>query len=286
MVNCAICGTPGVNKSTCPIVLKNHSEANWKKHHKADRKKPKLKIVKPKPSQPKPSQPKPSQPKPSQPKPSQPKPSQPKKGFDNPYIKKSALAQKVKNKVVEKIQKAKQIVLTGNELKHFFIAFDNPDSFSVKINRTEGYIKEINKTLQLIVDIYVELSKLKVDRVDYFSKPTGNAKTYIDILTGAKNKLIEFIVKHNDGGGGGVRDRISFDQPLDTMIKDMEFMQTMNNLNKLNKLTLLPSVPTTEPSLPKVIKEKKAIALPGRKTKKRRRTKKKSRKTKKKSRRK
>ena len=275
MVNCAICGTPGVNKSTCPLVLKNPSEANWKKHHKADRKKPKLKIVKPKPSTPKPSTPKPSQPKTSQPKPSTPKPSQPKKGFDNPYIKKSALAQKVKNKVVEKIQKAKQIVLTGNELKHFFIAFDNPDSFSVKINRTEGYIKEINKTLQLIVDIYVELSKLKVDRVDYFSKPTGNAKTYIDILTGAKNKLIEFIVKHNDGGGGGVRDRISFDQPLDTMIKDMEFMQTMNNLNKL---TLLPSVPTTEPSLPKAVKEKKAIALPGRKTKKRRSTKKKSRK--------
>ena len=119
----------------------------------------------------------------------------------------------------------------------------------------------------------MELSKLKVDRVDYFSKPTGNAKTYIDILTGAKNKLIEFIVKHNDGGGGG--NRIAFDQPLDTMIKDMEFMQTMNNLNKL---TLLPSVPTTEPTLPKPIKEKKAVAIYGRKTKKRRSTKQKSRK--------
>ena len=87
MVNCAICGTPGVNKSTCPLVLKNPSEENWKKHYKAERKKPKLKIVQPNPS--------PSKPKP---KPN-PNPT-PSKVFRNIYIKKSDEAQKVKNKII------------------------------------------------------------------------------------------------------------------------------------------------------------------------------------------
>ena len=35
MVKCALCGTPGVNKSTCPLYVKNPTPGHWEKHFKA-----------------------------------------------------------------------------------------------------------------------------------------------------------------------------------------------------------------------------------------------------------
>ena len=44
MGKCALCDTPGVNKSTCPLYVKNPKPENWKKHYMA--KKPKTKPKK------------------------------------------------------------------------------------------------------------------------------------------------------------------------------------------------------------------------------------------------
>ena len=230
MGKCALCETPNVNKSTCPLYVKDPKPDNWKRHYKA--KKPR--TTKPKPK------------KIVLKQPTIRTPSSvgrtPRVRFSNPYILKSREVNLVKKKVMESARKNKHIILHGIDLIHFHINMKNAKDFKVKLNKSTIIINKLHEILQLILDIYIAMSQKLVTRPDYFTNPDSVTQGLIHMLTETKNKLIEFIVKNRESGGGG--DTVpSFTVPLDVVISDLDFLATSEALAEL------PTVPSTIPKL-------------------------------------
>ena len=244
MVKCALCDTPGVNKSTCPLYVKDAKPENWKKHYKA--KKPK--TTKPK-----------STPKKivlKQPTIRTPRSigRTPPARFSNPYVTKSREVSLVKKKVMESARKNKHIILHGVDLVHFHIGIKNSKDFKVKLNKSTAIVNKLDEILQLILDIFIAMSQKLVTRPDYFTNPDSSTQGLIRMLTETKNKLVEFIVKNREGGGGG-ETVPSFTVPLDVMISDLDFLATSEALAQL------PTVPTTIPKLKSKSTTRKKVAM-------------------------
>ena len=255
MGKCALCDTPGVNKSTCPLYVKDPKPDNWKKHYKA--KKPR-KISKPTPT-----------PKPK------PKPI-PKKiflkksistiqtprsigrtppaRFKNPYVDKSKEVRSVKKKIMESARKNKHIILHGVDLIHFHINIKNAKDFKVKLNKSTAIVNKLDEILELILDIFIRMSQLLVTRSDFFTNPDSSTQSILTTLTKAKNFLIKFIVENREGGGGG-ETVPSFTVPLDVVISDLEFLATSEALSQL------PTIPKTIPKLKTKTTTRKKVAM-------------------------
>ena len=234
MVKCALCGTPGVNKSTCPLYVKHPKPDNWQNHYKA--KKPKTTKPKPKPT--------PKKIVLKQPTIRTPRSigRTPPARFSNAYVTKSREVSLVKKRVMESARKNKHIILHGVDLVHFHIGIKNAKDFKVKLNKSTAIVNKLDEILQLILDIYIAMSQKLVTRPDYFTNPDSSTQGLIRMLTETKNKLVEFIVKHREGGGGG--DTVpSFTVPLDVMISDLDFLATSEALAQL------PTVPKTVPTI-------------------------------------
>ena len=243
MGKCALCDTPGVNKSTCPLYVKDPKPENWKKHYKAKnpKSKPKSKhkkIVLKQTTIRTPSS----------------IGRTPPVRFSNPYVAKSREVNLVKKKIMESVRKNKHIILHGVDLVHFHINLKNAKEFKVKINKSTSIVNKLDQILQLILDIYIAMSQKLVTRKDYFTNPDREIKTLLHLLTETKNKLVEFIVENREGGGGG-QTVPSFTVPLDVVISDLDFLATSEVLAEL------PTVPTTIPKLKKKSTTRKKVAM-------------------------
>ena len=87
---CSICGSKGVNKSSCPLYVKNPSKENWDKHPRAIEKTQKnKKIVKHK-----------------------------EKLLANPYVSKKNKICAVSKRIINDLRNKSSIVLTGHILTH------------------------------------------------------------------------------------------------------------------------------------------------------------------------
>lgn len=252
MGKCTLCHTPGVNKSTCPLNAKDATEEQWSKHYMARRR------VKPTSSHSK-------------------KMlvvhgstsvgvtphvlAKPIKKSNNPYVKKTEDVKIVKNKIMRSAEINKKIILHGTDLLHFHMSLKNPEELTIKINKTESKLKELNNILQLILDIYHEMSKLTITRSDFFTNPSDSTKVYISLLNDTKNKLTEFIVKNYDGPGGG-NAVPSFTVPLDEIIQDLDRLASSE---QLAFITSLPKAPT---EIPKLKNTEKKVAVYARGTRK------------------
>lgn len=239
MVKCALCGTPGVNKSSCPLNIKDPKPENWKNHYKAKKHR---KTTKPTPK-----------PKPTPKKIVLKKPIStiqtprsigrtPPARFTNPYVVKSREVSLVKKKIIESARKNKHIILHGLDLLHFHINIKSAKDFKVKLNKSKAIVDKLDEILQLILDIYISMSQKLITRSDYFTNPDSATEGLIRMLTETKNQLIKFIVKNREGGGGG--DTVpSFTEPLDVMISDLDFLATSEALSQL------PTIPSAIPKL-------------------------------------
>ena len=251
MGKCALCDTPGVNKSTCPLLVKDPKPENWKKHHKAKKPKPKSKkIVLKQPTIRTPSS----------------VGRTPPVRFSNPYILKSREVNLVKKKVMESARKNKHIILHGVDLVHFHIGIKNAKDFKVKLNKSTRIINKLDEILKLILDIYIAMSQKLVTRPDYFTNPDREMKSLLHMLTETKNQLIKFIIDNREGGGGG-QTVPSFTVPLDEMINDLDFLKVSEMLEAL------PTIPKSVPKIKSKSTTKKGLMTTGsgRKRKKTRR---------------
>lgn len=235
MGKCALCDTPGVNKSTCPLYVKDPKPDNWEKHYKA--KKPKSKTTKPK-----------STPKKiflKQPTIRTPRSigRTPPMRFSNPYVEKSRKVSLVKKRIMESARKNKHVILHGVDLVHFHIGIKNAKEFKVKLNKSTAIVNKLDEILKLILDIFIRMSQILVTRSDFFTNPDSSSQSLLTTLTKSKNYLIEFIVKNREGGGGGGETVPSFTVPLDVMISDLDFLATSEALAQLS------TVPKTLPSI-------------------------------------
>ena len=243
MVKCALCGTPGVNKSTCPLYVKHSKPENWKKHYMAKTTNPKpkstpKKIVLKQPTIRTPSS----------------IGRTPPVRFYNPYISKSREVNLVKKKIMESAKQNKYIILHGSELLYFHINMKNYKDFKVRLNKSSAIVSKLEQILQLILDIYIAMSQKLVTRPDYFTNPDSSTQNLIRMLNETKKKLVEFIVKNREGGGGG-ETIPTFTVPLDVMIADFDFLAVSNALEGL------PSVPTSIPKIKSKVTTKKVAMM-------------------------
>jgi len=245
MGKCALCDTPGVNKSTCPFYVKNPNPDNWKKHYKANKSK---KITKPKHTPKKLVLKKPISTIQTPRSIGRTPPAR----FTNPYVVKSREVNLVKKRVMESARKNKHIILHGLDLIHFHINIKNAKDFKVKLNKSKAIVDKLDEILQLILDIYISMSHKLLTRPDYFTNPDSSTQNLIIMLNETKNTLIEFIIKNRDGGGGG-KTVPSFTEPLDVMISDLDFLATNEALSQL------PTIPTAIPNIKTTTRKKVAM---------------------------
>ena len=206
MGKCAICNTPGVNKSTCPLSIKKPTESNWEKHYLA--KKPLSHSVKPKAKKtiklkhmPK------EKPTPTIKQPVSIGRTPPVKQLLNPYVKNARETNLVKQRMFISFKTAKIIILNGTDLKHFFINIKQPEKLTIRLTKTAKNLKNIQEHLNLISDIITRISQQIVTRQDFYTNQNESTQSLFKILTETKNSLLNYIVENNDGpsGGGGYK---------------------------------------------------------------------------------
>ena len=227
---CSICGSEGVNKSSCPLYVKSPIKENWNKHPNAKSK------VQPK-----------AQPVQSQ-----------QKLYRNPYlIREREICQnalRLNNKIRLSGTKIK---LNGNFLLGFNIQVTNPSKFMVSFRNTATIVQKLREYGNLYCDIFKELAKQKVIRIDFFTVPSAKIKNLLDLSLNIKREFVKFLVNNRDGGDGGTSEKYDIDLPIDQIVQADILLNTMPDVSLSNLLAKLPVAPSHEP-VPSSSSNKKA----------------------------
>ena len=249
---CSECGSDGTNKSTCPLLLKNPTSVNWKKHYKA---KGKLKKPMPKPKI-TPQIPFPSKPKPKFIIKHLPKTPTLKPKFINPYIEiASSICESTDSIKNIKVSQGK-IIITGNQIVNLKIKVKNAAKLTLKLNNTKNFKEDLFKYMDLFCDIYKRLGDIIITRPTIFTNPDVSTKSILDMVPSITALFIDFLV-NNIYPSGGSRTKIDINLPLETILKNEK-----ETLDIIHQLDSLPVVPSTKPILSTKEKEKpKAVAL-------------------------
>ena len=118
---CSLCGSKGVNKSSCPLYVKNPTRKNWIKHPNARQKR--RVVIKQKPIK-------------------HIRRNVPNQTFKNPYLRKMNQVCTMSQKLVRKNRI--NIVLTGRILMIYNILFRDPDKFRIRIYNMAKLRKFLN----------------------------------------------------------------------------------------------------------------------------------------------
>ena len=215
---CSICGTPKVNKASCPLVLKTPTNLNWKKHFNAQKprvkthiRKPQVKTLKNDPV-----------------------------NIINPYI--TIYNMYIKNVLYFKQKldcKTSKINLSYNELLKLEFNVKRKDFKLILIlnkKKREVFIQYI----KLIIDTYKELSTYKCNRLDYFVNPDFKTQHLCDIVFNIKKEFTKFIVNNREYKGGN--SVFVTTRPIDDIVSDLDLEHTLSTLSKINTPTIFPSI--------------------------------------------
>ena len=257
---CSECGSDGTNKSTCPLLLKNPTPENWKKHYKA---KAKVKKTSSKPviTPQKLSPPKPK-PKfivrhlPKTPTLTSTLTPTRKPKYINPYIKiASSICEATDSIKNIKLSQGK-IIITGNQIVNLQIKVKDADKLTLKLNNTTNFKKDLFKYMDLFCDIYKRLGNIVITRPNIFTNPDISIKSVLDMVPSITALFIDFLV-NNIYPSGGSRTKIDINLPLETILKTEK-----ESLDIIHQLDSLPPLPTTINPIISAKKEKpKAVAL-------------------------
>jgi len=246
---CSECGSDGTNKSTCPLLLKNPTEKNWKKHYNAN-----AKVKKPD-SKPVITPQKPKFIIKQSPKTPTLTPVQ-KPKFINPYIKiASSICEATDSIKNIKVSQGK-IIITGNQITNLNIKVKDAEKLTLKLNNTKNFKEDLFKYMDLFCDIYKRLSNIVITRPTIFTTPDVSTKSVLDMVSSITALFIDFLV-NNIYPSGGSRTKIDINLPLETILKREKETQDI-----IDQLDSLPSVPSTKPFISTKQKEKpKAVPL-------------------------
>ena len=226
---CSICGSKNVNKSSCPLYIKNPKPENWDKHPRAReivRKGKKVKI----PVR--------------------------KKIFKNPFIEKKDKICNVSKRVIGQIDTRLKIILTGHILKHYDINIRNPSNLKIEIMNNRNNRDKIIEFLSLYCDIYRRLALLKPNRVDFFTNPDSGTLKILRLRIGIKTEFIKFII-NNENRHGGIPDNIDLNTPIDDILRVVRMSINLPDISNL----LLPEVPSHDIGLKSKSQRRNAIAI-------------------------
>ena len=246
---CSECGSDGTNKSTCPLLLKNPTAKNWKKHYNA-----KAKVKKPD-SKPVITPQKPKFIINQSPKTPTLTPTL-KSKYINPYIKiASSICEATDSIKNIKLSQGK-IIITGNQIVNLQIKVKDADKLTLKLNNTTNFKKDLFKYMDLFCDIYKRLGNIVITRPNIFTNPDISTKSVLDMVPSITALFIDFLV-NNIYPSGGSRTKIDINLPLETILKTEK-----ESLDIIHQLDSLPPLPTTINPIISAKKEKpKAVAL-------------------------
>ena len=233
---CSICGSVGVNKSSCPLYVKNPNKENWLNHPLAKQSvkksaKKKIKILK-------------------------------KikktiaKRYSNPYTDKMTQICNVSNRIVGQINSRFQIILTGHILKHYDIPIRNPNILRIEVTNNITNREKLIEFLNLYCDVYKRLEMLKPNRLDFFINPDSSTRQILVLRNNIKVAFIEFIID-NVNKGGGLPANIDLNGPIDDIIYAIRVTNSMPLIDDL----LLPEAPSHSITKTDEIREKIAISI-------------------------
>lgn len=236
---CSICGTPKVNKSTCPLFIKRPTEQNWKKHFKATR--PKKRVVKAKPKKPSVNvngntkgfsvvpitHPKPIIPQRSRMR------------FVNSYYKMFTDMNSGYLYFLNKFRdnKSYKIPCSSFELTKISLKIDDPN-FKINLLLDLSKKNEMLQIIKVITDINRKLGTFVCDRIDFFTNADYKVQSLIDMYAVAREKLIRFVINNREYKGG--------DMDFDTSLSLDSIIREQDRQYVSQQLSSLPKVKTTE----------------------------------------
>uniref|UniRef100_A0A6C0EK68 Uncharacterized protein n=1 Tax=viral metagenome TaxID=1070528 RepID=A0A6C0EK68_9ZZZZ len=240
-MGCSECGSDSVNKSTCPLVLKNPKPEHWAKHPKARA------MLKPKAPNPPPQfKPKAPQfnikPRPSiAPAPHNIKPTQ---LYKNPYkdMARNVCMYTEKTKKINLLQG--KIIITGEQLDGLRIKVKNPSKLILKLTNSPKFVNKLREYMDLLCDIYKRIGELRVTNVQFFMSPDSKTKYVVDMVASVSALFIDFLIE-NIYPSGGTRSSIDINMPIEDIIEAEEI-----KIDELRlELNSLPAVPTYLPPI-------------------------------------
>jgi hypothetical protein len=233
---CTICGSVGVNRSTCPLYVKNPSEKDWKKHPKAKKK----------------TQQKPAE-KPAAKPPRRPIPSK----YTNPYTSITQLMCNTTRILLNQIKPNIKIVLRGKILKILQFRINNP-KYKLEIHNTAKNRKKLREYLQLFCDIHRQLHSLSIDRVDFFTRPSISTQKILELRDSAKALFIKFLID-SINPSGGTPDHIDINQPVDELLEGIQLLNILPDVTMMS----LPEAPNGKIETDPLVEQQKiTIAVP------------------------
>ena len=258
---CSICGSEGTNKSTCPLLLKNPTEENWKKHPKAKRPTSKIQLEKPKPTLKKTFKISPRPEPKSLPFPASMRYKQKPKftvrpNFINPYI---ALSKKVcdaSQDILRFYKKKGLVILTGNQLSDLGIFIKEPSKMKIELDDSKFLREKMADYMTLFCDINRRLAEFKVTSADFFTRPNQQTSKILKMLPNITALFINFILDHRHYGGGSTesisRGTIDISMPLENIIEADEVIMQLSKIK----------IPTGElGQIKSSVKEKKKVGV-------------------------
>ena len=182
MVRCSLCGSDGVNKSTCPLHIKNPTKTDFQNHPLAislmNSKAPDKHCPCPKP---------------------------PRKIYPNPYKCKMTTLCSVTSRLQSQYRDPKKpINLSGYVLQQLLYQVLVPGKTNIKLNNTPRNHQKFHEYLDIYCGVYQELAKLIVDRLDMFTRPDSKTHGLFSFIGKVKKDLLQFLVENRQDGDGGI----------------------------------------------------------------------------------
>ena len=226
---CSICGSQGVNKSSCPLNVVNPNANNWKKHPKAPKKQTLVSKTAPRR-----------------------KPTK----YTNPYTSITRTMCNTTQRLVSQLKPTTKIIMTGQILQILQFRINNP-KYKLEIHNSPKNRDTVREYFRLFCDIHRQLQKLIIDRLDFFTRPSASTKKILDLRDSLKAIFIKFLID-NINPSGGTPENIDIEQPVDELLENI---QLLNSIPDVTLLTL-PEAPSGKREMGAVSPTK--IAVPNR----------------------
>lgn len=241
--SCSLCGSLGTRMTNCPL-NKKAKNPDPKKHPNA------VKILQERTNKSKKAVKRPFT-----------KKNLTKQRYINPYINISQKACQYASVIINTLRKNRGVLITGVILKNLNFNVNRHQSVKITIPHSKENRDKTTEFLQLICDMFSQLGQYKVDRREYFIKPTRDVSKLIKLINGLKTEFIKYLLTFITRDGGTPDYIDNFLQPIDNIVKTVNTMEALVGLDTPFALAQIPNIPDNIPQIRQQNIENRKVAI-------------------------